>query len=253
MIIMDAIIDDAAIALIYILIIILGASLLTRLIAFLLHKMKRFSKDMTAIYLVRDLINYTIYFIAVMIILQIFGIDLAGTLLSVGIVGIAVSFAAKDIISNLFSGMILILGKSIKVGDTIEVNGKKGFVEKISLRSTVVVDDMGVKNHVPNSTLTNDYYLQFKQPEKYRIDIIVGLPLNIDVEKFSEEIIEKISSYEAVADNPKPTVFSQEIKFEESRVKVSFWVINLNDKDKYKLKVTNDIRKCINKMGENDE
>ena len=148
--------------------------------------------------------------------------------------------------------MILILGKSIKVGDTIEVNGKKGYVERISLRSTVLVDDLGVRNHVPNSTLTNDYYLQFKQPEKYRVDIQIGLPLNIDVEKFSEKIIEKISSYPDLAKNPKPQVFSNEIKFEESRLKVSFWVKNLNDKDKYKLKVTNDIRKYM-EQGENNE
>ena len=174
-------------------------------------------------------------------------------MLSLGIVGIAVSFAAKDIISNLFSGIILIIGKSIKVGDTIEVNGEKGFVERISLRSTVIVDDLGVKSHVPNSTLTNDYYLQFKPPEKYRVDTIVGLPLYVDVEQFTEEILEKINSYDDIAENPKPEVFSKEIKFEETRVKVSFWVKNLNDKDKYKLKITNDIRKCIINMGENNE
>ena len=188
-----------------------------------------------------------------MTILQFFGINLAGTLLSLGIVGIAVSFAAKDIISNLFSGIVLILGKSIKVGDTIEVNGEKGYVERISLRSTVVVDDLGVKNHVPNSTLTNDHYLQFKPPEKYRVDIIVGLPLNIDVEKFRISIIKKIEEYEDIAENPHPEVFSKEIKFEESRLKVSFWVKDLSDKDKYKLKISNEIRKCIINMGENNE
>lgn len=90
-----------------------------------MNKMKRFKKDMTAIYLIRDIINYIIYFIALMVILQFFGINLTGTLLSLGIIGIAVSFAAKDIISNLFSGIILIIGKSIKVGDTIEINNKK--------------------------------------------------------------------------------------------------------------------------------
>ena len=147
----------------------------------------------------------------------------------------------------------MIIGKSIKVGDTIEVNGEKGFVERISLRSTVIVDDLGVKSHVPNSTLTNDYYLQFKPPEKYRVDTIVGLPLYVDVEQFTEEILEKINSYDDIAENPKPEVFSKEIKFEETRVKVSFWVKNLNDKDKYKLKITNDIRKCIINMGENNE
>lgn len=246
-------INDSGMVLVYILAVILITSIITRLIAFSMNRMNKFRQDMTIIYLIRDIINYIIYFIALMIILQLFGINLAGTLLSLGIVGIAVSFAAKDIISNLFSGMILILGKSIKVGDTIEVNGKKGYVERISLRSTVVVDDLGVKNHVPNSTLTNDYYLQFKPPEKYRVDTIVGLPLNVDVEKFSKEIIKKISSYDDLAENPKPQVFSQEIKFEEVRVKVSFWVKDLNDKDKYKLKITNDIRKCIKNMGENNE
>ena len=112
--------------------------------------------------------------------------------------------------------------------------------------------DLGIKNHVPNSTLTNDYYLQFKPPEKYRVDIHVGLPLNIDVEEFSEKIIKKIASYPDLAKNPEPQVFSNEIKFEESRVKVSFWVKNLNDKDKYKLKITNDIRKYMER-GEDHE
>lgn len=245
--------ENPAIIPIYILAIIIATSIITRLIAFLMNKMNRFHKNMTAIYLIRDIINYIIYFIALMIILQLFGINLAGTLLSVGIVGIAVSFAAKDIISNLFSGIILILGKSIKEGDTIEVNDKKGYVERVSPRSTVIVDDLGVKNHVPNSTLTNEYYLQFKPSEKYRADIIVGLPLDVDVEEFRQEIIKKINEYEDLAENPKPEVYSKEIKFEEIRVKVSFWVKNLNDKDKYKLKVTNDIRKCIINMGENNE
>ena len=247
--IFPAAIEDFAIIPVYILVIILVTSIITRIIAAIMNKMSRFKEDMTAIYLIRDIINYIIYFIALMIILQMFGINLAGTLLSLGIVGIAVSFAAKDIISNLFSGMILIIGKSIRVGDTIEVNDKKGYVERISLRSTVIVNDLGVKIHVPNSTLTNDHYLQFKSPEKYRVDTIVGLPLDVDVERFSNEIIEKIESYDEIAENPKPEVFSKEIKFEEVRLKVSFWVKNLNDKDKYKLKITNDIRKCIKKYG----
>ncbi len=245
--------DNPAMILVYILIIILATSIITRAIAYTMNKMKRFSKDMTAVNLVRDIINYIIYFIALMIILQLFGINLAGTLLSLGIVGIAVSFAGKDIISNLFSGIILILGKSIKEGDTIEVNGEKGYIQRISLRSTVIVNDLGVKIHVPNSTLTNNHYLEFKDLEKYRVDTIVGLPLDVDVEQFSKDIIDKISSYDDLAKNPKPQVFSKEIKFEEVRLKVSFWVKNLNDKDKYKLKITNDIRKCMKNMGENNE
>ena len=245
--------NEIPMALIKILAILISTTIITRLVAFLITKMQRFKNDMTAIYLIVDIINYIIYFLALIAILQLFGIDLLGTLLSIGIIGIALSFAAKDIISNLFSGIILIIGKSIKVGDTIEIDGKKGIVQRISLRSTVVVDDLGVKNIVPNSILTNNEYLLFKPPEKYRVDLIVGLPLDIDVEKFKEDIVQKISQYDGISDNPKPDVFSKEIKFNENRVKVSFWIKDFNTKDEYKLKITNVIRKYITDMGENDE
>ena len=229
--------------LIYILIVIIAATLITRVIAYIMNKMDRFHKNKAAIYLARDIINYIIYFIALMIILQFFGINLAGTLLSLGIVGIAVSFAAKDIISNLFSGIILIIGKSIQVGDTIEINNKKGVVERISLRSTTIIDDNGIKDIIPNSTLTNYPYLQYKLPEKYRVDIMAGLALNKDIEEFSKYITERISEYDGILDDPRPNVYAKEITFEESKVKVSFWVKDYNSKDKYKLIITNEIRK----------
>lgn len=244
--------NHPAMTFVHILIIIIAASIITRLIAYLMNRMDRFKKDMTAIYLIRDIINYIIYFIALMVILQFFGINLTGTLLSLGIVGIAVSFAAKDIISNLFSGIILIIGKSIKVGDTIEINNKKGIVERISLRSTTIVDDAGVRDIIPNSTLTNYPYLQFKSPERFRVDIVAGLALNLDIEEFKEYITKKISEYDGILDNPKPDVYAKEISFEESKVKVSFWVKEFNSKDKYKLIITNDIRK-FTQMGEKDE
>jgi len=238
-------VDDPTTTLIYILLIIITASILTRIVAFLMNKMKRFKTDMTIVYLVRDIINYIIYFIALMVILQFFGINLTGTLLSLGIVGIAVSFAAKDIISNLFSGIILILGKSIKVGDTLEIKGKKGIVERVTLRSTIIVDDIGVKDHIPNSTLTNEPYLQYKAPEKYRVDILTGLALDVDIEEFKDYITGKISEYDEILKEPKPDVYAKEISFKQSKVKVSFWVKDFNSKDKYKLIITNEIRKYV--------
>ena len=235
-------ISDTTMTLLSILAIIIITSIVTRIVASLMNRMNRFRKDMTAIYLIRDIINYVIYFIALMTILQLFGINLAGTLLSLGIVGIAVSFAAKDIISNLFSGIILILGRSIKVGDTVSISGEKGYVERISLRSTTIVNDYGVRNHVPNSILTNNEYLQYKPPEKYRVDIITGLDLDIDIEEFRNYMIERMESYPEISENPKPEIYGREISFKQSKV----------NKDKYKIIIMNEIRKFVQK-GENNE
>ena len=228
-----------------IIIIIIVTTIISRVITNILNNMERFKDDMTGIYLIRDIIVYIIYFIALMDILQLFGINLYGTLLSLGIVGIAVSLAAKDLISNLFSGIILIIGKSIKVGDTIELNKTKGVIEKIHLRTTSIKDDDGIVSTIPNSILTNNLFKLYKAPEKYRVDIIAGLPLNIDLDEFTPYIIEKIEKLDGVLDKPKPRIFAKEITFEQTIIKVSFWIKEFNNKDDYKLIVINEIRKFI--------
>ena len=185
-------------------------------------------------------------FIALMDILNLFGVNLYGTLLSLGIVGIAVSLAAKDIISNLFSGIILIIGKSIKTGDTIEINKTKGVVQYIHLRTTTIKDDDGIISTIPNSTLTNNLYKLYKNPEKYRININAGLALNVDLDEFNLYIIEKINELDGVLDNPKPKIYARDITFEQINIKISFWIKDLNKKDDYKLIITNEIRKFTN-------
>ena len=258
-----ATIDNNIQTIIYILIIIVSTTVITKLIEYLMKKRKTLGGNITATFLIKDLVIYALYFIALMYILQLFGVNLTGTLLSLGIVGIAVSFAAKDIISNLFSGILLILGKSIKVGDTVEINGEKGTIERVSLRTTTIIDDLGIVNHVPNSTLTNNPYFEFKPNEQRRVDLIVGLPLDIDVEEFRDYITEKIVTYDEIADSPRPNVFVRETSFKQIKVKVSFWVKDFDtedsrkliiaNKDKYKLVIANEIRKYINMMGEKNE
>ncbi len=228
-----------------IIIIIIVTTIISRVITNILNNIERFKDDMTGIYLIRDIIVYIIYFIALMDILQLFGINLYGTLLSLGIVGIAVSLAAKDLISNLFSGIILIIGKSIKVGDTIELNKTKGVIEKIHLRTTSIKDDDGIVSTIPNSILTNNLFKLYQAPEKYRVDIIAGLPLNIDLDEFTPYIIEKIEKLDGVLDKPKPRIFAKEITFEQTIIKVSFWIKEFNNKDDYKLIIINEIRKFI--------
>ena len=226
-----------------IILIIILTTVFSRIITRILNKFERFKDDMTGIYLIRDIIVYIIYFIALMDILRLFGINLYGTLLSLGIVGIAVSLAAKDIISNLFSGIILIIGKSIKVGDTIEINKAKGVIEQIHLRTTTIKDDDGVVSNIPNSTLTNNLFKIYKAPEKYRINIMAGLPLDIDLDEFNSYITEKINKLDGVLDNPKPRIFAKEITFEQTNIKISFWIKDYNNKDDYKLIITNEVRK----------
>ena len=221
--------------------------IVSKIITRILNKLNRFDESKTAIYLIKEIIVYIIYFIGMMYFLKLFGINLYGTLLSLGIVGIAVSLAAKDIISNLFSGIVLIIGRSIKVGDTIEINKTKGVIQMIHLRKTTIKDDDGVISSIPNSTLTNNLFKIYKAPEKYRVNIMAGLPLNVDLNEFNSYIIEKINELEGVLDNPEPRISAKGITFEQTNIKISFWIKDYNNKDYYKIVITNEIRKFTNR------
>ena len=258
-----SIIDNNLQIIFYIIIIVISITVITKVISKFMKKRENHGKDMTASYLIKDIITYSLYFVALMYILQFFGVNLAGTLLSLGIVGIAVSFAAKDIISNLFSGIILILGKSIKVGDTIEIEGKKGTVESIAFRSTVIVDSLGIRDHIPNSILTNNPYYEFKPNELRKVDFYAGLPLYVDVLDFKEYIIKKIVTYDAIDNAIMPSVLAEKICLREVKVKISFWVkdfdsadrwqLIMNARDEYKVIIANDTRKYIQMIGEKNE
>ena len=186
--------NEIPMALIKILAIIISTTIITRLVAFLITKMQRFKNDMTAIYLIVDIINYIIYFLALIAILQLFGIDLLGTLLSIGIIGIALSFAAKDIISNLFSGIILIIGKSIKVGDTIEIDGKKGIVQRIiSLTDGSAVKLTVSKYYTPNG---NDIHEKGIEPDvvvEFDSDAYYNEGIDNQLEEAKNYLTEKIA------------------------------------------------------------
>ena len=230
-----------------IILIILLTMIVSKIITRILNKLNRFDESKTAIYLIKEIIVYIIYFIGMMYFLKLFGINLYGTLLSLGIVGIAVSLAAKDIISNLFSGIVLIIGRSIKVGDTIEINKTKGVIQMIHLRKTTIKDDDGVISSIPNSTLTNNLFKIYKAPEKYRVNIMAGLPLNVDLNEFNSYIIEKINELDGVLDNPEPRISAKGITFEQTNIKISFWIKDYNNKDYYKIIITNEIRKFTNR------
>lgn len=221
------------------------ALLNVKIVTFVLNHMKRFQKDPTLIMLISDILKYIIYVVAIIIIFSLFGIDLQAIFVSIGIVGIAISLAAKDIISNLMSGLLITSDKSLKVGDIIEINGMKGTVKKISLRTTLIEDDKGVIITIPNATLSKTAYQKFQPDENKRIDINVILPLSINIEDFKKNILKTISEKSWVLENPSIKILAKEITSEGTMMKISVWITNFNKKEEYKIIITNEIREYV--------
>ncbi|MFQ5910969.1 MAG: mechanosensitive ion channel family protein, partial [Thermoplasmata archaeon] len=98
-----------------------------------------------------------IFVIGIATLVSLFGIDITAFLAGMGVLGIAIAFAAQESLSNFFSGMFLLLDRPFMEGDLIEINGKRCRIEKVGLRSTTLYHRSAHKTLVvPNNKLARE-------------------------------------------------------------------------------------------------
>jgi len=93
--------------------------------------------------------------IAVLLVLQNAGYNVAGLIAGLGIGGLAVALAAKETLANLFGSLAVLMDRTFQVGDKIRQGDVTGVVERIGLRSTRVRTDEGYLVSIPNQLITN--------------------------------------------------------------------------------------------------
>ncbi len=136
-------------------------------------------------------------------------LDLSAWLASAGIMGIAVGFAAKDSLANLFGGLFVIMDAPYKIGDFINLDtGERGRVIKIGLRSTRLLTRDDVEITLPNAHIANAKVVNESGGpyEKTRVAIAVGVAYGSDVDRVREVLMEAALSVEFVVHDPAPRV-----------------------------------------------
>ena len=113
------------------------------------------SKGETIGQLVRSLINYLLIAGAICLSLSFFGVDTPTLLASIGILSLAISLGAKDIVADILSGISLVFDGTYGVGDYVEVNGFRGKVTEIGIRSTKILGDANDIKTINNSSVNN--------------------------------------------------------------------------------------------------
>ena len=156
-----------------------------------------------------NLSKVVIFAIAGYIIFQIWGIDMTAWVASAGIVGLAVSFAAKDTLANLFSGVFILADSPYKIGDYVVLDGnQRGKVTHIGLRSTRLVTRDDVEVTVPNSIMGNSKVTnQSGGPNpKFRIRVKVGVAYGSDIDQAREILMGIALNEPLVTKVPEPRV-----------------------------------------------
>lgn len=123
-----------------------------------------------------------IFGIAGIAILDNLGISVVPILASLGIAGIAIGFGAQTLIEDLISGVMLIVEDQLGVGDRVDVGSVEGDVERLTLRSTVILARNGVRWYIPNSEIRR---VGNESQHKARASVRIGVAATTDLEAAS--------------------------------------------------------------------
>ena len=159
----------------------------------------------------------------------VWNIDMTAWLASAGIAGIAIGFAAKDTLSNLFSGVFIIADAPYKVGDYIELErGGRGKVVNIGLRSTRILTRDDIEVTIPNSIIGNSTIInQSGGPhEKMRIRLKIGVAYGSDVDKVKKILVDTAKADPLVCTSPEPRIRFRQFGASSLDFELLFWVDN---------------------------
>lgn len=167
--------------------------------------------------IVIDLLNKfsgaIVYATASVIALDVLGVNVMPFIAGAGVLGVAVGFAAKDTLSNLIAGILLIIDRPFEIGDRIEVwsvptgNASWGDVIEIGLRATRIKTTDNIVVIIPNNEImTRDIVNYTSISTSIRVRINIGIAYDADLPKAKRLIIEAARSADWILTNPAPKV-----------------------------------------------
>jgi small-conductance mechanosensitive channel len=183
------------------------------------------------------LLEVSIFVIIFLLLLQVMGINLTALAVLGGAIGVGLGFGLQAIASNFISGIIILLDRSIQVGDFIELeDGRSGEVRQLTLRSTTLETYDGKDIMVPNEKFVTETFTNWthkNKKQRYRVDFSVAY--DTDIRKLVDIIKETVASHEQVISGP-------EVPFEERpdceidsfgdsgvNMFVEFWMYGIDD------------------------
>jgi len=200
--------------------------------------------------------NFIIYTVAIIIALDLLGINIVPFIAGAGIAGVAIGFAAKDTLSNLIAGILLILDRPFEVGDRIEVwsapagSATWGDVIDIGLRATKIKTTDNIVIIIPNNEIMLRDIINYTIiSEKIRVRINIGIAYDANLQAAKKIIVQVAQATEWVADDPPPKVVVR--NFGESAVglQLRVWIHDARQRMNTISHITDKVKEAFDQEG----
>ena len=202
--------------------------------------------------LLRRLSQITLIFIASAILLGYFGVNILAVSAALGLGGFAIALAAKDSITNIISGFVLMFTQPFKVGDRIDLPavGAWGDVVEIGMRTTKVLTRDNRLVIIPNSAVVDNYVVNYSEPDPtYRLQTDIGIGSGENIANVVRILQEAVQQVEGVLADKKVDILFTGFGESSNTFRVRWWVASYADKRRVTHKVCTAIQEAADKEG----
>jgi small-conductance mechanosensitive channel len=199
--------------------------LFARIIRWLTRRyLGKFKISELGISLISSTVFIAISVLGVFVSLGIMGVNTGALVASMGLFGVALGFALKDVIENFVAGFVVILQRPFEAGDMIIIGDIEGEVLEVRIRDTVILMYDGRQAFVPNASIFTQPLTNNTRTRRRRMDLDVGISYSDDTARAMRVAVEALDGIDGVLDDPSPFVVAK--GFEESSVglKAYFWI-----------------------------
>ena len=170
------------------------------------------------------IVRYGAVTLGTLVILQSAGINLTSLNVLVGAIGVGLGFGLQNIMSNFFSGLIILFERPIKIGDRVEIAGVVGEVREIAARATTLVTDDSVAIVVPNSQFIAERVTNWSRPGKLTAYVVsFHVSHASDPELVRRVLLAAAARHPDVLPEPAPQVEFAEVGLAALRFQMQVW------------------------------
>ncbi len=173
--------------------------------------------------LLAKIVYYTTLLVALVVALPNLNLDLSGLLVAGGIASLVIAFASQSVVSNLVSGLFLMVERPIKIGDNIGVEGISGNIEDVRVLSTVVRTYDGIYVRIPNEKVFTSNITNYVQNVARRFEYTVGIRYSDDAAKAIRIVKDTIWQHPFALKDPAPSVFVDSLGDNSVNLTVYIW------------------------------
>ncbi|MBO6183788.1 MAG: mechanosensitive ion channel family protein [Chryseobacterium sp.] len=193
----------------------------------IMHKVFPKSRNEGSVITIIGIFRFIIMMMGSFIALEIMGFSgfLWKFIGSLGVAGVIAGVALKDLVSSIFSGMLIGIDKAFKVGDYITIGNHSGTVQDIGFLTTKMITDDGKKAYIPNQVIFNAPFYNITASPQRRIILDFEIPADEDISKAQQGILDVIKNLQNIDRLETAEVNFTSLKQGIFNLQAKFWII----------------------------